>query len=69
MLVLNKIDLVPEEQRAQLPRGTKELPAVAISAQDRTTVAPLLDAMERALWREGRMERPMEELEPEAHPS
>jgi GTP-binding protein HflX len=50
MLVLNKIDLVPDEERAQLPRGTKDLPAVAISAQDRTTVAPLLDAMERALF-------------------
>jgi 50S ribosomal subunit-associated GTPase HflX len=69
MLVLNKIDLVPEEERAQLPRGTKDLPAVAISAQDRTTVAPLLDAMEYALWREGRVGRPFDELGPEAHAS
>ncbi|HEY6475774.1 MAG TPA: GTPase HflX [Polyangia bacterium] len=50
MLVLNKIDLVPEGERGSLPRGTRELPAVAISAQDRTTVAPLLKAMERALF-------------------
>jgi GTP-binding protein HflX len=67
MLVLNKIDLVPEEERGQLPRGTRELPAVAISAQDRTTVAPLLEAMERALWREGRIDRPFGELESGAH--
>jgi GTP-binding protein HflX len=69
MLVLNKIDLVPEEERAQLPRGTPGLPAVAISAQDRSTVAPLLDAMERALWLEGHLDRPFEVLEPEVHPS
>ena len=58
---------VPAEQRAQLPHGTRDLPAVAISAQDRTTVAPLLDAMERALWREGHLDRPFEAHEPEAH--
>jgi GTPase len=69
MLVLNKIDLVPEEERAQLPRGTRELPAVAISAQDRTTVAPLLESMERALWRDGRIDRPFGEIESEAHAS
>jgi GTPase len=74
MLVLNKIDLVPEEERAQLPRGTRELPAVAISAQDRTTVAPLLESMERALWRDGFLGRPTPvpvdgEIESEAHAS
>jgi GTP-binding protein HflX len=58
LLVLNKIDLVPEEERAQLPRGERGLPAVPISAQDRTTVAPLLESMETALWREGRVARP-----------
>jgi GTPase len=69
MLVLNKIDLCPDEERAQLPRGTKDLPAVPISAQDRTTVGPLLDAMEYALWREGRIDHPFGEIEPEAHAS
>ena len=58
LLVLNKIDLVPDEERAQLPRGERGLPAVPISAQDRATVAPLLESMETALWREGRMARP-----------
>jgi len=58
LLVLNKIDLVPEEERAQLPRGERGLPAVPISAQDRATVAPLLESMETALWREGRVARP-----------
>ncbi len=58
LLVLNKIDLVPEEERTQLPRGERGLPAVPISAQDRATVAPLLESMETALWREGRMARP-----------
>ncbi len=58
LLVLNKIDLVPEEERSQLPRGERGLPAVPISAQDRTTVAPLLESMETALWREGRVARP-----------
>jgi GTP-binding protein HflX len=57
LLVLNKIDLVPEEERIQLPRGERGLPAVPISAQDRTTVAPLLESMETALWREGRVAR------------
>src|SRR3954454_9288495 len=78
LLVLNKIDLVPEEERAQLPRGERGLPAVPISAQDRATVAPLLESMETALWREGRMARPERgggetepetELETGAHPS
>ena len=58
LLVLNKIDLVPEEERAQLPRGERGLPAVPISAQVRATVAPLLESMETALWREGRVARP-----------
>ncbi len=61
LLVLNKIDLVPEEERSQLPRGERGLPAVPISAQDRATVAPLLESMETALWREGRMARPEHE--------
>ena len=55
LLVLNKIDLVPEEERGGLPRGERDLPAVQISAQDRSTAPPLLDAIETALWREGRL--------------
>ena len=69
MLVLNKIDLVPDGELEQLPRGTPDLPAVTISAHDRSTVAPLLDAMERALWREGRIDHPFGEIGPEAHAS
>ena len=74
LLAMNKIDLVPEEERAQLPRGTRDFPAVPISAQDRTTLAPLLEAMESALWRDGRLARPGAApaaggAEPEAHPS
>ena len=78
LLVLNKIDLVPEEERAQLPRGERGLPAVPISAQNRSTVAPLLESMETALWREGRVARPERgggepeiesEIETGAHPS
>jgi GTPase len=74
LLVLNKIDLVPAEERGQLPRGERDLPAVPISAQDRTTVTPLLESMETALWRDGRVPRPAgtgpgTESETEAHPS
>jgi GTP-binding protein HflX len=58
MLVLNKIDLVPENERTQLPRGERHLPAVPISAQDRTTLVPLLVAVEAALWRDGLAGRP-----------
>jgi hypothetical protein len=32
-------------------------------------MAPLLDAMEYALWREGRVDRPFDEIRPEAHAS
>ena len=65
--MLNKIDLVPEDERAQLPRGERGLPAVAISAQDRTTSAPLLVSMETALWRDGLVGRPEAGPETEAH--
>ena len=57
MLVLNKVDLVPQEERAHLPRGSREQPAVAVSAQDRATLPPLLEAMEAALWRDGLVAR------------
>jgi GTP-binding protein HflX len=53
ILVMNKVDLVPPEERAVLARAGGDLPAIAISARDASTAAPLLAAIERALWREG----------------
>jgi GTP-binding protein HflX len=63
ILVMNKIDLLPAEERALLGRGAGELPAVAISAADPTTAPPLLAAMEAALWRRGVLDRPVREEE------
>jgi GTP-binding protein HflX len=53
LLVMNKIDLVAPEDRAAVARGGSGLPTVAISAQDGDTTAPLLAAIEMALWRGG----------------
>ena len=53
ILVMNKIDLLPPEERAQLERVDGGLPVVAISAQDEATTAPLLAAIEAALYSEG----------------
>jgi GTP-binding protein HflX len=53
LLVMNKIDLVPPEERAVLTRPDRGLPVVAISAQEPATTAPLLAAIELALWRDG----------------
>jgi GTPase len=64
LLVMNKIDLVPPEERAPLVRPDRGLPVVAISAQDPATTVPLLAAIELALWRDGLVER---SAEPEAH--
>ncbi len=61
ILVMNKIDLVPVEERDVLARGERGLPAVAISAQDGETTSLLLNAIELVLWREGRLERPSPE--------
>jgi GTP-binding protein HflX len=59
ILVMNKIDLLPDEERARVGRGgTPELPVVPISAADATTTPPLLAAVEAALWREGLLDRP-----------
>ena len=61
LLVLNKMDLVPEEDRDALVRAARVeggLTVVAISAADGPTTAPLLEAMEHALWRDGRLVRP-----------
>jgi GTP-binding protein HflX len=59
LLVMNKIDLVPPEDRLVVARSERGLPAVAISAQDADTTPPLLAAIEEMLWREGRLERPV----------
>ncbi len=61
LLVLNKMDLVPPEERDAVlrearPSGVPGAPAViGISAQDAPSTAPLLDAIEAALWRDGRI--------------
>jgi GTP-binding protein HflX len=58
LMVLNKMDLVPPEEREDLVRTAgldAKLPAVGISAQDAPTTQPLLDAIELALWRDGRL--------------
>ena len=65
LLVMNKIDLLPPEERAQLARADGALPAVAISAQDRSTTVPLLAAIELMLWRDGLVEKSATR---EAHP-
>jgi GTP-binding protein HflX len=60
LVVLNKMDLVPEAERAALVRAARVdtgLPTVAISAEDAPTTAPLLEAIEGALWRDGRLTR------------
>jgi GTP-binding protein HflX len=66
LLVMNKVDLVPVEERPALLRWERGLPVVAISAQDRTTTVPLLAAIEQALWRDGLVSRGEER---EASPS
>jgi hypothetical protein len=53
ILVMNKVDLLPEEERARLPRGSAELPVVAVSARDGATTLPLLEAVEAALANAG----------------
>ena len=65
LLVMNKIDLVPLDERAPLVRPDRGLAVVAISAQDPASTVPLLAAIELALWRDGLGARP---AEPEALP-
>ena len=50
---MNKVDLLPDDERARLARPGGELPIVAISARDSATTAPLLEAVEAALASEG----------------
>jgi GTP-binding protein HflX len=63
LVVLNKMDLVPDEERDALARaarvegGRPDLPVVAISARDAITTTPLLAAIEDMLWKEGRLPR------------
>jgi hypothetical protein len=55
---MNKIDLLSAEDRAVIGRGGGDPPVVALSAADAGTTAPLLAAVEAALWRRGLIERP-----------
>jgi GTP-binding protein HflX len=53
ILVMNKVDLVPADERARIGRADGDLPVVAISAQDGATTTPLLEAIEAALYSAG----------------
>jgi GTP-binding protein HflX len=55
LLVMNKMDLVPLEDRPALLAHDGGLPTVGISAQDAASTAPLLTAIELALWRDGHL--------------
>ena len=57
LLVMNKIDLVPPDQREAAIHAEAGPDAIAVSARDRHTTGPLLAAVELALWKEGRLER------------
>jgi len=54
LLIFNKRDLVAEEERARRARGHD---ALVISATDPESTRPLLEEMERILWRPGRSGR------------
>ena len=53
LLVWNKVDLLPEEERARIGHADAGLPVVAVSAQDGATTTPLLEAIEAALYAAG----------------
>jgi GTP-binding protein HflX len=53
ILVMNKVDLLPEDERARIGHTDAGLPVVAISAQDGATTTPLLEAIESALYSAG----------------
>jgi GTP-binding protein HflX len=53
ILVMNKIDLLPEEERARIARPGGDLPVVVVSARDGASTEPLLEAVESALASEG----------------
>jgi GTP-binding protein HflX len=53
LLVLNKADLLSPDERA-LAEGARD--AILLSARDPGTTGPLLNAVEEALWRGGRLD-------------
>lgn len=55
-VVLNKMDrLTPEERARAAAERISGLPTFTISARDGESTKPLLDAIERLLWQEGRL--------------
>jgi len=66
ILVMNKVDRLDPTERARLASQRSapgDVPVVAIAAVDRESTKPLLDLVERTLWREGRYVPPAD-----AHP-
>jgi GTP-binding protein HflX len=57
LIVMNKMDLLPVDERPLALRTDGGLPAVGISAEDAPTTAPLLAAIELALWKDGHLPR------------
>jgi GTPase len=57
LLVMNKMDLVPVDERQAALRTDSGLPAVGISAEDALTTTPLLASIELALWKDGHLRR------------
>jgi len=62
IMVMNKIDKLGSEERERIESRPGEgiasgMQAIAISAVEPKTTARLLDAVERTLWHEGRLER------------
>jgi GTP-binding protein HflX len=50
LLVMNKLDLLPAEDRARMLHDPR---TVAVAGRDPSTTGPLLSAIQAALWREG----------------
>jgi len=73
LIVMNKIDLLSAEEREVALPSYAQSGAIAVAARERHTTAPLLAAIELALWKEGRLARdqltasssPQAEQEPE----
>jgi GTP-binding protein HflX len=53
ILVMNKIDLLPDDEKARVGRPGGDPPVVALSARDAGTTRSLLEAVETALASEG----------------
>ncbi len=61
IMVMNKIDRLAPEEQARIRQGDEQVGGLltfAISARERETTKPLLDAIETFLWQEGRLARP-----------